>query len=95
MRLIVNLYGWVAREALFRAAKAWPVALATIAYALIFGLIGRRLVAPLGLAAGFILGFIEAGCIASYLYLLSRAVQGSPPQARRSQAELWGPSSGT
>ena len=76
MRLIVNLYGWVAREALFRAAKAWPVALATIAYALIFELVGR-LVAPLGLAAGFILGFIEAGCIASYLYLLSRAVQGS------------------
>ncbi len=76
MRLIVSLYGWVAREALVRAAKAWPVALATVVYALLFELIGS-LVAPLGLAAGFILGFIEAGCIASYLYLLSRAVQGS------------------
>ncbi len=76
MRLIVSLYGWVAREALIRAAKAWPVALATIAYALLFE-VASRLVAPLGLAGGFILGFIEAGCIASYLYLLSRAVQGS------------------
>jgi hypothetical protein len=76
MRLIVSLYGWVAREALFRAAKAWPVALATVVYALLFGLLGS-LVAPLGLAAGFILGFVEAGCIGSYLYLLSRAVQGS------------------
>jgi len=76
MRLIVSLYGWVAREALFRAVKAWPVALATIAYALLIELVGR-LVSPLGLASGFILGFLEAGCIASYLYLLSRAVQGS------------------
>jgi hypothetical protein len=76
MQLIVSLYGWVAREALFRAAKAWPVALATIVYAVLFELISG-LVGPLGMAGGFILGFIEAGCIASYLYLLSRAVQGS------------------
>jgi hypothetical protein len=76
MRLVVSLYGWVAREALVKAAKAWPIALATVAYALIFELISR-LVAPLGLAGGFLLGFLEAGCIASYLYLLSRAVQGS------------------
>ena len=76
MRLVVSLYGWVAREALFRAAKAWPVALATVVYAILFESLGW-LLAPLGLAAGFILGFVEAGCIASYLYLLSRAVQGS------------------
>jgi hypothetical protein len=76
MRPIINLYGWVAREAFVRASRAWPVALATVGYSLIFELAGR-LVAPLGWAGGFILGFLEAGCIASYLYLLSRAVQGS------------------
>ena len=74
MPALISLYGWAAREAVIRAARAWPVALATILYFLLTTA-ARWLVSPLPqIVAGFLVGFVEALCISSYLYLISRAV---------------------
>jgi hypothetical protein len=57
--------------------RAWPVALSTLMY---FGilLVAYRLASPFGTQiGGFIVGFVQALCISSYLYLVSRAVDGS------------------
>lgn len=73
---VLRLYLSVATVALSRALRAWPVALAVLLYAAIMA-IGAALFGPLGLAGGFILGLLEAGCISSYLQLLSVAITGS------------------
>jgi hypothetical protein len=72
----VQLYGWVAWQALRLAIKAWPVALVVVGYAFLMGF-AANLLSGLGMIGGFLLGILEALCISSYLYLLSQAVAGS------------------
>ena len=76
MLKILRLYASVAATAFLRSLRAWPVALAVLLYFAIMAL-GSTLLGRLGLAGGFILGFVEAACISSYLALLAVAVNGS------------------
>ncbi len=71
----LNLFVDVARTSFARAIRGWPVALAVLAYAALM-LSCTAIFGGLGLVGGFILGFIEAGCISSYLHLLSVVVGG-------------------
>ncbi len=78
MQALLSLYGWTARQAVVRALRTWPVALSTLVY-LGLMLIATWLVTPLGATAGgFVLGFVEALCISSYLSLVGRAVRSEP-----------------
>jgi hypothetical protein len=71
-----SMYVRAARLALRRAATGWPVAFAVVAYALVLRLL-TPLLAPLGMAGGFLLGLVSAACLASYVHLLSLVVAGS------------------
>jgi hypothetical protein len=73
---LIGLYIDVARSAAQLALKGWPAALAVLLYAGVM-VVGTILLGPLGLVGGFILGFVEAACISSYLHLLSVVVSGS------------------
>jgi hypothetical protein len=73
---LLELLGSTALHAFRLAARAWVMIPVVFLYAAGLGL-GARLLSPLGMAGGFILGFLEAACISSYLYLLSQAVTGS------------------
>jgi len=72
----LRLYGREAVRAARLGARAWPVAFSLLLYAALIQLCAT-LVAPLGLAGGFLMGFVAAACISSYLHLLSLAVDGS------------------
>ncbi len=72
---MLRLYGHTGVLALRRAVKAWPVAFSLVLYAAI-GLVASFLVQPLGMIGGFLIGFLMAACLASYLHLLSQAVAG-------------------
>jgi hypothetical protein len=73
---ILRLYGDTAVLAARRGARAWPVMFSLVAYAAIL-LIASRLTAPLGMAGGFVLGFVAAACFGSYVHLISLAVTGA------------------
>jgi hypothetical protein len=73
---LLQLFGSTALRALRLAAQAWPMIPVVLLYAVLIGL-GARLFSPLGMLGGFAMGFLEAACISSYLYLLSQAVMGS------------------
>lgn len=76
MPKLLGLFVSVAGTAAKRAVRGWPVALAVLGYAVVM-YAGALLLSPLGIVGGFILGFIEAACISSYLHLLSVVVSGS------------------
>ena len=71
-----SLYGKVAAEAARNAARAWPVALSLVAYALILALAGR-IAAPRGMPGILIIILVAAACWSSYLELIAQAVAGS------------------
>jgi hypothetical protein len=70
-----RLYGQCAARALRHALTAWPVAFSLIFYAVAM-LTAARFLAPLGIVGRFLLGFVFAACVSSYLHLLARAVEG-------------------
>jgi hypothetical protein len=73
---MLRLYGQTLALAFRRAVKAWPVAFSVLVYAAI--LLGTSiLLAPLGILGGILVSLVAAACLASYLHLLSQAVQGS------------------
>ncbi|MHB8420243.1 MAG: hypothetical protein ACYDCL_19385 [Myxococcales bacterium] len=76
MPKLVGLFIEVAATAARRALRGWPAALAVLGYAALM-LASTALFGRLGLVGGFILGFVEAACISSYLHLLSVVVAGS------------------
>jgi hypothetical protein len=76
-----SLYRKVAAEAARNAARAWPVALSLVAYAVILVLAGT-VAAPLGMIGGMLLGLVAAACWSSYLELISQAVAGSKIRVR-------------
>ena len=73
---MLSLYRKVTVLAARRAAAAWPVALSLVVYAILIVGAGRLLL-PLGMVGGFLLGFVVAACWSSYLELISQAVAGS------------------
>ncbi len=73
MPKLVGLFASVAGTAAKRAVRGWPVALAVVGYAAVM-LAGTALFGRLGIVGGFLLGFVEAACISSYLHLLSIVV---------------------
>lgn len=73
---VIRLFGDTAALAVRRGARAWPVMFSLVAYAVIL-LAASRLTAPLGMAGGFVLGFVLAACFSSYIHLISHAVAGS------------------
>jgi hypothetical protein len=70
-----RLYGQCAAQAVTHALRAWPVVFSFIFYAVVM-LTGARFLAPLGIVGRFLLGFLFAACVSSYLHLLARAVEG-------------------
>jgi hypothetical protein len=76
MPKLLSLFVEVAGTAANRAIRGWPAALAVLLYAAVM-MAATLLLGPLGLVGGFIIGFIEAACISSYLHLLSVVVSGS------------------
>ena len=73
---VFQLYGDTAVLAARRAARVWPVMFSLVLYAAIF-MVTVQLVAPLGRAGGFVLGFVLAACFGSYVHLISHAVSGT------------------
>ena len=73
---MLRLYGAIAVLAARRGVRAWPVMFSLVAYAAII-LLGGKLTAPLGMAGGFLMGFVLAACFGSYLHLMAHAVSGS------------------
>ena len=69
-----TLYAQVARRAATVAAANWPVLLSLFAYFAIMWVVTPFAVG-LGLLGGFLLGFVWAGCVASFLYLVERLVR--------------------
>ena len=72
---MLRLYGDSAVLAAKRAARAWPVAFSLVLYAAIT-MVFQRVLAPLGMIGGFILGIIFAACLSSYIHLIAIAVGG-------------------
>jgi hypothetical protein len=70
---MLKLYARLAPRAVRLAVRGWPAGLALLLYATVIQ-IARGLLAQLGMAGGFLLGFVVAFLISSYLHLLSLAV---------------------
>jgi len=70
----LTLYVKAARSAAEIAVVNWPVLLSLVAYFAIMAIV-TPIVAPLGLVGGFLLGFVWAACVASFLYLVERLVR--------------------
>lgn len=70
------LYQQVAKEAWEKGSRSWWVGLLPFLYGPIFFL-SSMFLAPLGMIGGFILGFILAMCVSSYLYFIAEVVNGS------------------
>src|SRR5262245_7039083 len=78
-----RLYQQAAKETWEKGSRAWPVGLLPFLYGPVFFLTAV-FVAPLGLIGGFILGFVLALCVSSYLYFIAGVVNGN----RMSLADL-------
>jgi hypothetical protein len=73
---MLALYRQTLALAFRRALRAWPVAFSVLVYAaILYG--AALLLMPLGIVGGFLIGFVAAACVSSYLHLLSQAVSGS------------------
>jgi len=70
---MLKLYARLAGRAFRLAVRGWPAGVALLFYATLLQL-ARGLLAQLGIAGGFLLGFVVAFLISSYLHLLSLAV---------------------
>src|ERR1051325_705328 len=70
----LTLYQTAARRAATVAVANWPVLLSLFAYVAIMA-IATPIVIPLGIVGGFILGFVWAACVASFLFLVERLVR--------------------
>jgi hypothetical protein len=70
---MLKLYGRLASRAVRLAVRGWPAGVALLLYASLLQ-IARGLLAPLGIVGGFVLGFVVAFLISSYLHLLALAV---------------------
>ena len=70
----LSLYVAVAQRAAKVSAANWPVALSLFAYFAIMAVV-TPIALALGLLGGFILGFVWAACVASFLYLVERLVR--------------------
>jgi hypothetical protein len=71
----LRLYQQAAKETWQKVPRNWWVGLLPLLYGPLFFLVAV-LVAPLGMASGFILGFIIAVCVSSYLYFIAGVVAG-------------------
>ncbi len=71
-----RMYWKAFREAALLSAANWPVLGTLFVYPFPL-MIAARLVAPLGMIGGFILGFVSAACISSFLYLVEMIVRTS------------------
>jgi hypothetical protein len=72
---MIRLFLDVATLAVRRAAASWLAAVSIPIYAIAF-LWAARLVAPLGMIGGFIVGFIGAAFVGGYLSMLATAIAG-------------------
>jgi len=70
----LKLYGSVTRRAAKIALLNWPVLLSLFAYFAVMGA-AMPVAFMLGVLGGFLLGFVWAACIASFLYLVERLVR--------------------
>jgi hypothetical protein len=73
---VLGVYRKVALLTGQRAFRAWPVALSLFVYGAII-VAAALLVSPLGMIGGFLMSFVVAACLSSYLELISQAVVGS------------------
>ena len=72
---MLKLYARLAGRSVRLAVRGWPAGVALLLCATVLQL-ARGALAQLGIAGGFLLGFVVAFLISSYLHLLSRAVDG-------------------
>jgi hypothetical protein len=79
----IQLYKQAVSEAWKRGRRNWWVAFLPLLYGVVF-LVAGVIAAPLGLAGGFLLGFVLALCTSSYLYFIAGVVGGN----RMTLAEL-------
>lgn len=70
----ISLYASVASRAARVSLVNWPVLLSVFAYSLLMR-VTLPIALALGLLGGFLLGFVYAACIASFLYLVERLVR--------------------
>jgi len=70
---MLKLYARLAGRSVRLAVRGWPAGVALLFYATVLQL-ARGALAQLGIAGGFLLGFVVAFLISSYLHLLSLAV---------------------
>jgi hypothetical protein len=70
----VSLYAKVARRAAVVALSNWPVLLSLFAYVAILAVV-TPIALALGIVGGFLLGFVWAACVSSFLYLVERLVR--------------------
>lgn len=71
-----RIYRHVCIRATTLAGRNWPVLATLFVYQAIFR-IAAILGAPLGIAGGFVLGFVQAACLGSFLYLVEMIVRTS------------------
>ena len=77
IRATLSLYEQAAREAVAALFRA-PIALAGLVVVQVVLLAAAVLFSPLGLAGGFIVGLLAAGCVGSYLYMVELALEKRP-----------------
>jgi hypothetical protein len=70
---MLKLYARLATRALRLAVRGWPAGVALLLYATVFQAASVKL-AALGQVGGFVLGFVMAFLLSSYLHLVSLAV---------------------
>lgn len=89
---MLKLYARLAGRAVRLAVRGWPAGVALLLYATLLQ-VARALLGPLGIAGGFLLGFVVAFLISSYLHLLSLAVAdrriGLPDVRESFGARFW------
>jgi len=85
----LQLYQQAARETWEKIWGNWWIGLLPLLYGSIF-FFTARLVTPLGIVGGFILGLVLAVCTSSYLYFLAAVVNGSRVNVS-DLAESWRP----
>src|SRR5262245_62085622 len=85
----LRLYQQALKETWERVSTAWWVGFLPFLYGPFFFL-AASFSAPLGLLGGFILGFVLAVCVSSYLYFIAGVVNGNRMSIRE-LAESWRP----
>ncbi|HVZ86516.1 MAG TPA: hypothetical protein VHG72_06085 [Polyangia bacterium] len=74
---MLKLYARLAGRSVRLALRGWPAAVALLLYATALQIAGG-LLGQLGMVGGFLVGFVIAFLISSYLHLLSLTVAGRP-----------------